>query len=124
MGIRARRLPDQVHTGLEIITKQNFRKRDRARYDQFSSLHNLRRSPRLLQKTAHSTMGMEVSEPLQMVESPLVIRSQEGTLPVLRLRGGGPRKIIRKPTLQLSSRSTPSGMTVPSPTFGHQFIPF
>ena len=36
---------------------------------------------------------------------------------MLRLRGGGPRKVIRRPTIQRSRRSTHSERTVPSPLF-------
>jgi len=50
------------------------------------------------------------------MEVPSLISSQ-GTLPVLRLRGGGPRRVIRRPTIQRSNPSTYSGLTVPSPTF-------
>ena len=56
---RERGLPDQVHPGLEAISEQNFRKRIRNGYDQFSLHSTLRRSPRLLQSAANSTIVME-----------------------------------------------------------------
>ena len=96
VGIRVRGLPDQVQTGLEVIPAQKLRKQDTAGIYQFSSLHNLRRSPRLLQKTAPSLIVMEDVKLGQIMESPSVIFAQ-GTLPELRLRGGCPRKHIRRP---------------------------
>ena len=50
------------------------------------------------------------------MEVPSIIPAP-GTLPVLRLRGGGPRRVIRRPTIQHPSRSTNTDRTVPSPLF-------
>jgi len=114
MEITDRGASDQVHTGLEVIGDQNFQKRDRNALDQFSSPSILRRSPRLLQKAADSEVVMRNGQVGPLMEVPSSISAQE-TLPILRLRGGGPRKVIRRPSIQRSSRSTNSRMTVPSP---------
>ena len=83
--------------------------------DQFSLPPIVRRSPRFLKEAADSEIVMANVPVGQIMEVPSLI--SQGTLPVLRLRGGGPRKVIRRPTVQLSSRSTHSEMTVPSPLF-------
>ena len=111
-----RGLPDQVHQGLEAFSEQMFQKRARNGSDQFSTTPTLRRSPRLLQKAADSVIVMRNVQVGPLMEVPSLIFSQ-GTLPVLRLRGGGPRKVIRRPTIQRSSRPTNSERTVPSPLF-------
>ena len=116
MEITERGSPDQVHTGSEVIKDQNFRKRDRNASDQFSSPPTLRRSARLLQKAADSVILMRNVSVGPLMEVPSLISAQ-GILPVLRLRGGGPRKVIRRPTIQRSSRPTNSERTVPSPLF-------
>ena len=117
MEITERGSPHQVvHTGLEVIKDQNFRKRDRNASDQFSSPPTLRRSARLLQKAADSVILMRNVSVGPLIEVPSLISAQ-GILPVLRLRGGGPRKVIRRPTIQRSSRPTNSERTVPSPLF-------
>ena len=73
MESRERGLPDQVHPGLEAISEQNFRKRIRNGYDQFSLHSTLRRSPRLLQSAANSTIVMEDVKLGQIMESPSVL---------------------------------------------------
>ena len=111
MEIAERGSPDRLHAGLEVIQDQNFRKRNRNASDQFSSTQILRRSPRLLQKAADSEVVVRDAQVGPVMEVPSSISAQE-TLPVLRLRGGGPRKVIRRPSIQRSSRSTNSRMTV------------
>ena len=51
-----------------------------------------------------------------VMEVPALIPAQE-TVPVLRLRGGGPRRVNRRPTIQRPSRPANTERAVPSPLF-------
>ena len=107
---------DQLHGGSEMTCDQNLPKRARIDPVQFSSPPNLRRSARLRQKEANSEILMNNAQVGLVMAVPASI-SAPGTLPVLRLRGGGPRRAIRRPTLQRPSRSSNTERTVPSPLF-------
>ena len=121
-GSRVRGLPDQVHQGLEAFSEQRFQKRASNGSDQFSSPPIFRRSLRLLQKAEDSVIVIRNDQVGLVMEVPSSMCSQ-GEVPVLRLRGGGPRKVIRRPTIQRSRRSTHSERTVPSPLFGTPIHP-
>ena len=99
-----------------MICDQNLLKRARIDSVQFSSTLTLRRSARLRQKAAESEILMNNAQVGLFMEVPSIIPAP-GTVPVLRLRGGGPRRVIRRLTIQHPSRSTNTDRTVPSPTF-------
>ena len=116
VGIRARGDSYQLHGGSEVMCDQNLPKRARIDSVPFSSPPTLRRSARLRQMAADSEILMNNAQVGLVMEVPSIIPAP-GTLPVLRLRGGGPRRAIRRPTLQRPSRPSNSERTVPSPLF-------
>jgi len=116
LEIKERGSPNQFHRGLEVICDQNLPKRARIGSVQFSSPPTLRRSARLRQKAADFGISMTDAQVVPIMEV-LVLIPAQGTLPVLRLRGGGPRRVIRRPTIQRPNRPTNTERTVPSPLF-------
>ena len=107
---------DQLHGGSEMNCDQNLLKRARIDSVQFSSSPTLRRSARLLQKATDTEILRAEAQKGSVREVPALISVQE-TVPVLRLRGGGPRRVHRRPTIQRPSRPANTDRTVPSPVF-------
>ena len=107
---------DQLHGGSEVICDQKLLKRARIESVQFSSSPTLRRSDRLRQKAADSGNVMTAAQEGSDMEVPVSTTSKD-TLPVLRLKGGGPRRVTRRPTIQRPSRPSNSERIVPSPLF-------